>query len=765
VSCENCPYKGKVTVPPRGLITSNLWIIGEAPGENEEKQREPFVGGSGKILYRLLRDAGIDPQSVYYTNVLKCRPPNNDITTIDAQNAILCCTAQLHTELAVGHPRVIVPVGNTALHALGITQSITKVRGTPLATQWGKVIPTFHPAYLMRQQQEFVTASYDWKKIAKHMESTGFPQFKEDYNLFPKLDDVVLFWEKVQRSIREHGSVELAIDLETPFEGDHYEKTILVCGIATSESEAIVIPFHKADGRDYWGTQGEEEQVIEILSALFNHPKVTKILHNALFDLAVLRSLGFPVRGPIYDTMLAHWLVYEPAHHSLAYCASIYTDLPPWKIETQWNDDLSLRRRNARDATILFPIKKALDEDIKDNGCEWMLTTVMENIPPTVEMERAGIPINPQKQKETAIQLQATIDSELRALQALVARPDFNPNSPQQVGAVLADRFGRHFKATGKDILEDLAKDYEDPFPAAVLHYRSLVKMKGTYVENVRVWPDNRVRSHFKIGTVTARYKSEDPNLQNLPSSRKDADGFVRRMYEAPPGQIIVEGDLSQTELRIFAQLIGDEKWLSAFAEGRDIHAENCTALTGEYRKEWRTFAKNFIFGLIYGSEGSEIEKVMPLSLREQGVTVRSMIARLHEEHPKVKQYFEEVERSVRAHHVVRNPFGLLRWFPGEPTKANVREAINFPIQSACSCIMHAKMPQLSEAVGERGQLFLQIHDAFYVLTDEDNRDSMVKTMRGVMEAPIEAPNGVVFQLPASFEVGKNMFELEAYNG
>lgn len=760
MNCDDCPYRGSVTVPPKGMLSSPLWIIGEAPGENEEKQRQPFVGGAGRVLYRLLRDAGIDPQNVYYTNVLKCRPPANDITTSDAHKAIECCVEQLHTELVIGKPRLIVPVGNTAMHALGIEQTITKVRGTPFLTQWGKVIPTFHPAYLMRQQQEFITAAYDWSKIATHMKTTGVTQFREDYNVTPTVEDVYLLKQKIDKEVQEKGNCIIAVDLETPFPGDTYEKTILVCGISLDKDSAVVVPFHKADGKDYWRTKEEELEVIQLLSDIFNNPHVIKVLHNSMFDIAVLMSLGFPFVGPVYDTMLAHWLVYEPAHHSLAYCASIYTDFPQWKVETKWTDDLSLRKRNARDCCTLFPIMEALNADMRDNGLEWLFNVLMKNIIPTVRMEMNGIPIESSKRDEVDAELSGRVMLELADIRKLVGDDTFNPNSPKQVGVYLKDQFGTH-GSTGKDVLENLAVKFPgNPFPTKLLHYRSMSKMYTTYVRDVRIWPDGRARSHFYLGTVTGRYKSDDPNFQNLPTKRKDPDGFVKRMYSGGKGKVIIEGDISQTELRIFAAITHDDKWLTAFDDPtRDVHKENCIALVGEYKKEWRTFIKNFIYGLIYGSDGSEIAKMMPLELMQRGITVDRLLAKLHLEHPGVKQYFQEVEESVRKDHKVVNPFGLTRWFPGEITKANIREAVNFPIQSSNAVLMQYKMPFLMDSLGPEDELILQLHDAFYVLTDERRCDKVASIMKTIMEEPLTAPNGMVFQLPVSIEYGTTMFD------
>ena len=759
MNCEHCPYNGSVTVPPRGNINAKLWIIGEAPGENEEKQRKPFVGGAGKVLYRLLRDAGIEESDCYFTNVLKCRPPNNDITTIDAQNAVLQCREQLYTELAVGTPTVIVPVGNTALHTLGIEQGITKVRGTPFITKYGKVLPTFHPAYLMRQQQEFVTAAYDWKKIRKHMESRNFNQFVEHYNLYPSLKDVIEFKLELDKRIRAKEKIDLAVDLETPFPGDTHEKTILVCGFATSENDAIVIPFLKADGIDYWASKGEELQVLEIVQDIIGNPHITKIIHNAMFDLTVLMSLGFSPKGPIYDSMIAHWLVFEPSHHSLAYCASIYTDLPPWKVETKWNDDLSLRKRNARDCCILFPVKQALDEDMKDNGVEWMFHTLMDNMLPTVRMELRGIPIDVKAKEEMGEQLSTSLRKEIAELQTMLQLPNFNPNSPTQVLKILKGRFKEHVTSTDKDALNDLIlKHPEDLFLTKLLHHRTASKLYTTYIKDVRIWPDGRVRSHFKFGTVTCRYKSEDPNLLNLPTSRKDTEGYVRKMYRHL-SKVVVEGDLSQTELRIFAEIIHDEKWLAAFAEGRDPHIENCIALVGEYRPEWRTFIKNFIYGLIYGSQGAEIEDVMPLSLRKMGVTVDTLLTNLHITHPGVRVYFKQVEEEVRGTSKVVNPFGLIRWFPGTITKANIREAVNFPIQSTNAVIMQKRMPELEAALGPDDELFLQLYDAFYILALPERIDRVATIMKDVMEQPITAPNGMTFQIPMKIEYGPTMFD------
>jgi len=764
--CNECPFRYHKYVGSDGPTDAKIFIIGEAPGAKEEKDGKPFVGGAGSVLNSLLSRAGIDrSKDVYIANVLKCRPPNNKIDTPAAHKAIQCCTPKLTEELKRVKANVVVPMGNTALGALGYSDyRITHARGYIFPSDFGKVIPTFHPAYIMRQQHEFYTAWMDWLKIERHSKVRAIPSIMERFRVTPKILDIEMFVLQVFNRLELGEDITLAVDLET-FEGNPMDIPIKTVGLAINNTHALVIPFITQSGNEYWQSHDEKIRAIMAIGKLLENPRITKMCHNALFDVLVLMNHGFTIEGPIFDTMLAQYLLYHPSAHSLEYLVSVYTEYPPWKLE-KGSDDISFREYNARDCVVLHMMKHDLERDLKDNGAEYVFNILMNVIKPTCQMMLNGIPVDMTR----VLAVKTRLESELQSLALGIhahAGVEFNINSSKQLADVLFKKLkfvsGVKTKSgslsTAEDVIKKVSLRYpQHPLPDMILEYKNKQKQLSTYIINLEsnLHSDNRIRSSFKLHTaVTGRYTSSGPNLQNLPN-RKDPGGYIRGMYRAAPGRIIIEGDYSQAELMIFAVLANDEPWLKAFANGEDVHAQNMVDMIGNYDPKHRTFIKNFVYGLIYGSEGGEIEKVAPKELMKS-ISVRGMLDNLQATHPAIFQYREKIERQITDHKYVTNAFGRKRWYTNKPTKADIRSAVNFPIQSTAADIMHLKTLKIAEVLEHMDLLILQLHDAYYIETFAGRRDIVAPRMKHVMEEPVHAPTGYEFNLKVEIEYGPSL--------
>ena len=292
-----------------------------------------------------------------------------------------------------------------------------------------------------------------------------------------------------------------------------------------------------------------------------------------------------------------------------------------------------------------------------------------------------------------------------------------------------------------------------------MLEYRKLEKRRSTYIGGLtkNLHSDSRIRSSFKLHTaVTGRYGSSDPAMQNLPN-RSDPGGYIRGMYRAPAGYTIVEGDYSQVELMVFAVLANDTIWQNAFADGEDIHHNNMVDMIGYYDEKYRTFIKNFVYGLIYGSEGDEIEKVAPKELT-QIISIRQMLVNLQNSHPAIFEYRQKIAEEIYKNKFVVNAFNRRRYYPSKPTKADIRSAVNFPIQSTAADIMHLKTPMIDEALDwPLDKLILQLHDAYYVETLNSRVQTIATVMKEVMEEPVHTPTGYTFNLKVEIEYGPSL--------
>lgn len=756
-------------VPGVGKRNAPIMIIGEAPGSRENISREPFVGPAGNVLNGLLSRAGLSREECYITNVVKYRPPDNDITIASASEQVQKNIPMLLQEIKTVNPRVIVPTGNTALRALGFGFKIHKARGSISQMGNAKVIPTLHPAALFRQWHEIFTVQKDWQKIARHAKNPGIPQFREDFNITPTIEDLEDFALFVNNLANSGAQVQLGIDIET-YKADHPMDTPLkTIGFANSMTQAIVVPFINQSHQYYWKTKGQALRAIKAIGSILENPRIEKIFHNGLFDILVLMNHGFTVEGPFFDTMLAQYLVYHLSPHDLGYVVSIYTDYPPWKL-TEGSGDTEFRTYNARDCVVLKIIYDELKKDVEDNGIIAVFNALMQQILPTVKMMLNGIHLDSTRYTMVKDMLEEQLEEVRKKIADIAQVADFNPESTRHMSNLLFKKLKLRSnvrtkggsKSTGSDVLNRLSLRYPDlEVINDIINYRTLSTRYKTFIKGVRVHGDGRVHSSFQMHTaVTGRFSSRNPNLQNLPS-RTDSSGYIRKMYTPEHGNKIVTADFSQAELIVFAVIAQDEIWLEAFENGVDIHVVNAEALLGFYDKKYRTFVKNFIYGLIYGSEGGEIEKVAPKELIQK-ISIREMLNNLKKTHPALFYYREKIEQQLKDLNYVTNVFGRKRWFVNKVSKEDLRSAYNFPIQSTVGDLMHLKMAELDKALEwPTDKLILQLHDAFYVETPESRVDSVARMLQGIMQAPIYSPSGYEFNLKVDVEVGDSLSSKE----
>lgn len=323
----------------------NIALIGEAWGEQEERERTPFVGPSGYELTRMLDEAGISRADCFLTNVLNLRPHNNKLEAFcgTKAEAIKGYPAlikgrylrsefageldRLGDELVSVNPNLLVALGNTALWALTGKTFISKLRGTTtistLTVDGFKVLPTYHPAAVLRQWELRPTTVIDLMKAKREAEFPEIRRPKRTIWIEPSLEDIDEFRSKYINNAKR-----LSVDIETA------GNQITCIGFAPSERLAIVIPFTdpRKLGRSYWPTLQHEQKAWVIVRSILSNPRPPKVLQNGLYDIAFLwRSVGIKVFGAEEDTMLLHHALQPESLKGLGFLGSIYTDEGNWK--------------------------------------------------------------------------------------------------------------------------------------------------------------------------------------------------------------------------------------------------------------------------------------------------------------------------------------------------------------------------------------------------------------------------------------------------
>jgi len=401
--CKECPLEGRNKVSSLcDIERPSIVLIGEAPGREEDLEKKPFVGGAGKLLSQAVASAGIMWHSTYRMNVISCRPEDNDITTSDAEEAIRCCKPGFYEELdnlaRIG-ARVVVPLGNTALHAVGLDGNIGKSRGSVYLDKKRKLVkvPTFHPSFILRGAfSEEPTWVADLRK-ARELSLKKYVPPKENFNLFPTVKDLKTFVDDVLDNDKL-----VAVDIETTGLNPYYGR-IIVIGLAISGEDALVVPFTKRVERNgeffsvpYWSNT-EKTKVDKLLKKLLFKAKT--MFQNAMFDIRFLEQNGYMVANCTEDTMLAHHAIHPELPHNLGYIVSIYGTTPYWKDVVLGSEehmirmaDRVVRTYNARDCVVLHQIIGGLHEDLKDGETmkqyrEWSIPLLR----PLIDMTKRGL--------------------------------------------------------------------------------------------------------------------------------------------------------------------------------------------------------------------------------------------------------------------------------------------------------------------------------------------------------------------------------------
>jgi len=386
-----------------------------------------------------MHEAGILPHTSHLTNVISCRPPNNKIDSDEGKDALERCRpgflAEMEQMVERG-VRVFVPLGTTALNALGIEGGITKARGSVYELEIGGqdcvAIPSYHPAFILRgQSQHEVTVINDLAK-ADRIARRGWKRLEEHFEVYPTIDDLRRFVEQHQ----EAGTL-LGLDIETtsldPNRGD-----IICVGLATNSEHAMVVPFYSQGMEPYW-SPAEFREVKQLLRGLLATNPV--VIQNALFDAGYLEAHGIPVGNLRHDILLMHHAIHPEVAHNLGYIVSIYGQTPYWKdVILGSPDKLSeipdeeLRTYNARDCVTLLQVLEPMLEDLKETEVEGTYEISMKLIPVIMEMHRNGLPIDEKSLSGWRAKTKKLLEkAEQQIREEMKLPPAFNLDSPDDL--------------------------------------------------------------------------------------------------------------------------------------------------------------------------------------------------------------------------------------------------------------------------------------------------------------------------------------------
>jgi DNA polymerase-1 len=531
--------------------------------------------------------------------------------------------------------------------------------------------------------------------------------------------------------------------------------------------------------------------VVEKLKPLLQDPDMPKYAHNANYDLTVLAEVGLDVTPMTCDTMIAEWLI-NPSSRNLGLKNLAWNRLgvemtPIEDLIGSGKGQITMDRvpvdkaapYACADVDMTLRLANQLQPELQEKALDSLFSDVeMPLVPVVVEMQRAGIKLDTEFLAEMGHDLGQRLDELQEEIEGHVGHP-ININSTQQLSVALFDEMGlalpwmrrgkSGYYSTAADVLEKVRDKH--PVVERILEHRQLSKLKGTYVDalpelvNPRT---GRVHTSFnQTGSVTGRFSSSNPNLQNIPI-RTELGREIRRAFVAEEGWLLLAADYSQVELRILAHISGDPSMLAAFARGEDIHASTASAIYGvplaEVTSAQRRVAKMTNFAISYGVTGYGLSERTELTPEEAEVFIQTYF----KTYPQIKAYIDRTRKQARDQGYVETLLGRRRYFPELGTRArvhhNVREAayrmaINAPIQGTAADILKVAMNRLWRKLkaGElRSRMLLQVHDELVLEVPEGELDAVVPLVVDTMEGAydLKAP------LKVDTKVGHDWLEM-----
>lgn len=558
------------------------------------------------------------------------------------------------------------------------------------------------------------------------------------------------------------------------------------------EAELVGMSFSYKKGLAYYvplsEDQGEVLQTLEIFRPFFEKEDLVKVAHNLKFDYKILKRYDITVKGAMFDTMIAHYLLNPDGRHGMDYLSEVYLNYKPVSIETiigkkgkkQGNfRDADLRTQTdyaAEDADVTFQLYELFAPQLKKENLEDLFFSIeMPLMEVLAKMELEGISLDEKWLAQESIDL----ENDLRQLESKIfeiSGEEFNMNSPKQLGEILFEKMQLDPKAkktktgqyaTSEDVLQKLSSKHE--IIKHILEYRTYQKLKSTYVDALPSQiekTDNRVHTNFSQTTAaTGRLASVNPNLQNIPI-RTLRGQQIRGAFVSAEGKKIISADYSQIELRLIAEISGEDNMIKAFQNGEDIHASTAAKLFNipleEVSKTQRSQAKTVNFGIIYGQGAFALAEQTGLSRTE----AKQMIEAYFETYPKLKEYMAEQVRKAREVGYVETLLGRKRHLKDINSNNFVvrghaeRNAVNAPVQGSAADVVKMAMIKIQKELEKeklQTKMLLQVHDELIFEAPIDE----VEVAKNIIKMEME--NAVETQVPLLVEVGVGNNWLEAH--
>lgn len=535
--------------------------------------------------------------------------------------------------------------------------------------------------------------------------------------------------------------------------------------------------------------QKETQTILEEFRPFFENEKIEKIGQNLKYDIKVLSNYNMPVKGHIFDTMIAHYLINPDMRHNMDVLAETYLNYTPVSIETligkKGKNQRSMRtvaleeqtEYAVEDADITLQLKNIFEQELPNRNAKKLFEEIEAPLVKVLaDMEIEGINLD----EKFLHSLTKDLNNDILRLEKDIfeqAGEEFNLASPKQLGPILFDKLKLVDKpkktktgqySTAEDVLSYLAKDH--PIVANILQWRQLNKLKSTYVDalpNEVNKKTNRIHTVYSQAVAaTGRLSSNNPNLQNIPIRTERGRQVRKAFIPRDENYILLAADYSQIELRIIAALSEEDNMIKAFQEGQDIHASTAAQVfkipIEEVTREQRSNAKTVNFGIIYGVSAFGLSNQTTLSRSE----AKELIETYYETYPKLKAYMSKQVHFAQDNGYVETVLGRRRYLKDINSRNQVvrsaaeRNAVNAPIQGSAADIIKIAMINIHQKLKEgnfKTKMLLQVHDELVFDAHKDEIDTVKEMIKSEME------NAYKMSVPLDVEVGTGNNWLEAH--
>lgn len=781
-----------------GPANARIMLVGEAPGREEQMTGEPFTGSSGRVLNQLLSAAGLHRQSCLVTNVARQMPPGNNISIFFEDRN---CTipkpmlrewmSMLASDITSFRPNIVVALGRTALWALTGNTKISTHRGYLCESNLVpgvKVLPTFHPRYVIENWKDSFTVVMDLRKAVRESSTPDMPP--DNRVLIPEatLDE----WIKYCTFLAEQ-ECPVAFDIETTGNRCHVHRLGFShnanFGMSIGILNGIYPKYSTSDEIDFWNS----------VSLVLDHCPV--ILQNGSFDIAdIFHHIGILPKKLFFDTHIAAHVCWPETPRSLSYLASMLLNVPAWKHTS--GDDNGLY--NAADCANTFGIYQGLQAEIEGQGLTEVFHFEMSQIYPSVMLQLQGILIDEDRRQKIACFSQEEMDEIQEGLNRILKR-DINMRSPKQMQQLLYIDLGLPVQykrrksandtrtiTTDATALANLERTCKHPALSLIMRHKKLDKLVSNFLD-IEISSEGKVHTCYNITGATMRrenkgfivddedsYKSfgrwsssksiilpyGPGNLQNIPKT-------ARKIFVPPKGYLLLQADYKQAEAVVVAYLINDVKLKKLFvdsfgkseeeckANGWDVHKLTASAMFGvpvtEVTKDQRTVGKTIRHATNYSAGPDVVANRLGVSRKE----AKTYLDKYHAGTPQLHLWHQRIQEELRRTRTLTNLFGRKHRFLDRWGDTLFRSAYSFIPQSTVGDLLNHALINIYNNLNSWCHLALQLHDAVYVYVKPQDLEDAIFAMRENMIMPLYTDQGEEFTIDVDFSVGETWGEME----